>query len=58
MASKNDITGDAIRSKYSEAYANNYDAIFRKKPAPQKEKGSSDPLDETSKDYLEVETKE
>ena len=30
--SHNDITGDAIRTKPSKAYAENYDAIFR--PAP------------------------
>lgn len=29
-ASKNDITGDKIQTKPSKAYADNYDAIFRK----------------------------
>lgn len=32
MTAKNDITGDAIRSKTnSDAYRDNYDRIFRKK---------------------------
>lgn len=32
MATKNDITGDAIKSKGpSKAYLDNYDAIFKKK---------------------------
>ena len=31
MATKNDITGDALISRTSEAYRNNYDAIFGKK---------------------------
>ena len=30
MATKNDITGDALISRTSEAYRNNYDAIFGK----------------------------
>lgn len=30
MAAKNDITGDAIVSKTSEKYRDNYDKIFRK----------------------------
>lgn len=34
--SKNDITGDLIKNRApSEAYRNNYDAIFRKKDAEQ-----------------------
>ena len=38
MATKNDITGDALISRLpSEAYKNNYDLIFRKEK-PQKEK--------------------
>ena len=32
MPSKNDITGDSLVSKSSEAFRNNYDAIFRSKP--------------------------
>jgi hypothetical protein len=32
MATKNDITGDAIISKTSEKYRDNYDKIFGKKP--------------------------
>lgn len=31
MATKNDITGDSLVSRTSEAYRNNYDAIFGKK---------------------------
>ena len=31
MAAKNDITGDSLVSRSSEAYRNNYDAIFGKK---------------------------
>ena len=31
MAAKNDITGDLLVSRTSEAYRNNYDAIFGKK---------------------------
>lgn len=31
MAAKNDITGDSLVSRTSEAYRNNYDAIFGKK---------------------------
>ena len=31
MATKNDITGDSLVSRSSEAYRNNYDAIFGKK---------------------------
>lgn len=31
MTSKNDITGDSLVSKTSEAYRSNYDLIFRKR---------------------------
>ena len=31
MAAKNDITGDSLVSRTSEAYRNNYDTIFGKK---------------------------
>ena len=35
MVSRNDITGDAIQTRgTSEAYANNYDLIFRKVTCP------------------------
>ena len=38
MATKNDVTGDSIRSRTSsKAYRDNYDKIFRKK----KDEGSS-----------------
>lgn len=39
MASKNDITGDSIKTKIpSEQYRNNYDLIFgKKKPEEKKE---------------------
>ena len=30
MATKNDVTGDLIKSKYSDSYADRFDAIFRK----------------------------
>jgi hypothetical protein len=30
MATKNPITGDLIKSKYSDSYADKFDAIFRK----------------------------
>ena len=41
MATKNDITGDALISRNaSKAYLNNYDLIFRKeKPQKEKENG-------------------
>ena len=35
MATKNPITGDLIKSKYSDSYADKFDAIFRK-PDPRK----------------------
>lgn len=35
MTSHNDITGDAIKSKPSKAYSDNYDAIFRKDSMPE-----------------------
>lgn len=38
MATRNDITGDAIATKAaSDAYRDNYDAIFRKKAVPKAE---------------------
>ena len=38
MATKNDITGDALVSRgANEAYLNNYDLIFRRKGNPDKE---------------------
>jgi hypothetical protein len=48
MATKNDVTGDAIRSKLpSKAYSDNWDRIFKKKkkqskPANNKVKSKSD----------------
>ena len=37
MATKNNITGDLIKSRHnSDKYAANYDAIFKKKPEPKK----------------------
>lgn len=43
MVSRNDITGDAIQTKgSSEAYANNYDLIFRKVTCPRCGKKVSD----------------
>ena len=43
MATKNDITGDALISRgANQAYLNNYDLIFRKeKPQKEKENGST-----------------
>ena len=39
MATKNDITGDALVSRgASKAYLDNYDLIFRRKGNPEKEK--------------------
>ena len=35
MATKNDITGDALISRTSEAYRDNYDKIFGKKKKPE-----------------------
>ena len=42
MATKNDITGDALVSRgANEAYLSNYDKIFRKeKPQKEKENGN------------------
>lgn len=46
MTAKNDVTGDAIKSKVnSEEYRNNWDAIFGKKkeePIKQEEKKNDD----------------
>ena len=45
MATRNDITGDALVSRgASKAYLDNYDLIFRRKGNPEKEKenGSKD----------------
>jgi len=42
MATKNDITGDALISKTNtDAYRNNYDAIFGKKTKEKKDDGDS-----------------
>lgn len=39
MTAKNDVTGDAIRSKVgSDSYRNNYDSIFRKDKKDQEKK--------------------
>lgn len=39
MATRNDITGDALISRgASKAYLDNYDLIFRRKGNPEKEK--------------------
>jgi len=39
MATKNDITGDALVSRNAtKAYLDNYDLIFRRKGNPEKEK--------------------
>ena len=45
MATKNDVTGDSIRTKtVSKAYRDNYDRIFRKKKkAVKKEESSESP---------------
>lgn len=45
MTSKNDITGDLVKSKASnEAYLNNYDTIFRKKKEAKEHHEHSDPV--------------
>lgn len=50
MASKNDITGDAIQSKApSQKYIDNYDAIFRKKKV-EEEKDETIEVDDSSTD--------
>lgn len=54
MATKNDITGDALISRgASKAYLDNYDLIFRKEK-PQKEK-EDDKL-ETEQSVLHIQT--
>jgi hypothetical protein len=51
MSSKNDVTGDSLRTKpTSESYANNYDAIFRKPketPMDSTEVSTDKPLEST-----------
>jgi hypothetical protein len=43
MATKNDVTGDSIRTKtVSQAYRDNYDRIFRKKKVAKKAKSVKD----------------
>lgn len=43
MATKNDITGDSIVTKSSDAYRSNYDKIFgKKKTEEQKDKKEND----------------
>jgi hypothetical protein len=48
MATRNDITGDAIQSRViSDTYRNNYDLIFRKKKQNDPET-SADPVQPTT----------
>lgn len=47
--SKNDITGDSIISKPSQAYSDNYDAIFRKPKVEESEKETATPKDAEEK---------
>lgn len=45
MATTNDITGDAIRSKKpSKDYEDNFDAIFRKPPVAQPDLPADEPV--------------
>lgn len=49
MATKNDITGDRISSKYSnENYLNNYDNIFRKYPENTDEENKGKEMKDTT----------
>ena len=52
MATKNDVTGDMLISRVpSEAYKNNYDAIFRK-GNPEQEKQNEQQKQEQSKETI------
>lgn len=42
MTAKNDITGDSLVSRASEAYRNNYDAIFGKKDKTNEQRSRCD----------------
>ena len=47
MATRNDITGDSLTSKpASEAYRNNYDAIFGKKKVKEEQNDTDEPNQE------------
>lgn len=51
MASRNDITGDALKSRAAtEAYLNNWDAIFGKKKATTEEPEVADDPKEQEKE--------
>ena len=51
MATKNDITGDALVSRgASKAYLDNYDLIFRRKGNPEKEKENEQEEIQTGQD--------
>ena len=51
MATKNDITGDTIATKYnSAAFVNNFDAIFKKKPQLAEDLVESQSTEEPSKE--------
>ena len=48
MATKNDITGDALVSRgANKAYLDNYDLIFRRKGNPEKEKENGSTIEQT-----------
>jgi hypothetical protein len=49
MATKNDITGDALVSRNAtKAYLDNYDLIFRRKGNPEKEKENGSTIEPTT----------
>lgn len=53
MATKNDVTGDSIQSRAaSQAYSNNWDAIFKKKP----KQGDDEPAQAESTETTTTET--
>jgi hypothetical protein len=53
MATKNPITGDLIKSKYSDSYADKFDAIFRKPKDKPKDKPKVNWVDAFSDKELE-----
>ena len=49
MATRNDITGDALVSRgASKEYLDNYDLIFRRKGNPEKEKENGSTIEPTT----------
>lgn len=54
MATKNDITGDALISRgASKAYLDNYDLIFRRKGNPEKEEENGSTIEPSTQRHGE-----